>query len=378
LTDTSKQVFGSLEIGRFLAASIVVLTHFTGELRLYALAHTTHLPSPMSLPAPFAVQFFFVLSGFVMMTAHRGDFGRLAAAPKFCWRRACRIFPMYWLALAIVILTLHPTLPPQHLWALISLAPHTTQELVSPAWSLRYEVAFYIAFGLCLLPYIGRILLVSWVVSVLWLWRPAGWFFFLLNPLTLWLTHFSAHNPAFFTPFEFLFFMGLAAGLFRPSHRGAGWAFLLAGITILLSLGPWYDWGRNYGVPALHLATGFGFATLILGCATLERSGAWHLGPWARKLGAISYPLYILHTAIITLVWHISHNRWQFHGANLYLFGTLYLTAIYTLSALAAFCIDKPLQRGLRRITQAGTAALSARFTHFTLRISARERAKQV
>jgi peptidoglycan/LPS O-acetylase OafA/YrhL len=300
------------------------------------------------------VQFFFVLSGFVMMTAHRGDFGSLAAVPKFWWRRACRIYPMYWLALALVAIVIHSALPLPRIWTLISLAPHDAQEFVTPAWSLRYEVAFYFAFGLCLLPYIGRVLLAAWVASVLWLWRPENLYFFLLCPPTRWLGHFSAHNSAFFSPFEFYFFMGLASGVFRPSHRGAGWGLALGGAAILLALGPWYDWGRNYGTPLTPLATGFGFGALILGCATLERSGAWHLGKWAQTLGAISYPLYILHTALIFLVWNISLGRWQFHGPALYLFGTTYLAAIFAISTITAFYIDRPLQRTLRRLTTPG------------------------
>ncbi len=345
-----RELLGSLEIGRFVAASIVALTHFLGELERYNNGTPDHFILAIKPPAPFAVTYFFVLSGFVMMAAHRRDFGRWGAVPHFWWRRACRIYPMYWLALGLVALIIDSAMPAQRIFNLVSLWPVPSPEFVSPAWSLRYEMAFYIMFGLCLMPYAGRLLLAVWVFSVFWLWRPAFMQGFLLCKPTILLGPFSAHVPAFFSPFEFYFFMGLAAGMFRPSSRLLGWGALAAGIIILIVLGPQYGWGSLYGAPMISAGTGAGVGAVIFGCAILERAGVFRFGPWARKLGAVSYPLYIMHTALMFAFSYYVFGKWSAQGVYLYLFGAAYLAGIFAISAAAAFLLDQPLQRGLRKL----------------------------
>lgn len=347
----TREVLGSLELGRFLAASIVVLTHFLGELPRYASGVPNPWLTAIRFPAPLAVQYFFVLSGFVMMTAHRKDMGHWHAVPLFWWRRACRIYPMYWLALGLVAIIIHSDLSLHRVFVLVSLRPSPAAEFVTPAWSLRYEMAFYIAFGLCLVPYIGWLLLAAWVCSVFWLWRPAAMASFLLCKPTILLGTLASHNPAFFSPFEFYFFMGLAAGYFRLTSRALGWGFLAAGLAILIGAGSQFQWGYIYGSPLVSAVTGCGLAGVILGLSTLERGGQFHPGSYARTLGAISYPLYILHTAIMFLLWNMSlHQQWHFSGPYLYLFGAAYLGTIFAFAAAAAFLIDKPLQKFLRNI----------------------------
>jgi exopolysaccharide production protein ExoZ len=102
-----RQALGSLEIGRFVAASLVMLAHYLADLPRYARHPGELFYTGVHTFSAAAVQFFFVLSGFVMMTAHRRDFGRLASIQKFWFRRAGRIYPVYWLSLAIMVGYLH-------------------------------------------------------------------------------------------------------------------------------------------------------------------------------------------------------------------------------------------------------------------------------
>lgn len=50
-------------------------------------------------PPPFAVQYFFTLSGFVMLTAHHQDLAKPKASLRFLRRRSCGIYPVFWLSL---------------------------------------------------------------------------------------------------------------------------------------------------------------------------------------------------------------------------------------------------------------------------------------
>lgn len=355
MTKAPKEIFASLEIGRFLAASIVVLTHFCGDLPRYGTGTAAHRIAALAFPTPLAVQYFFVLSGYVMMTAHRRDFGRLSAVWHFWWRRACRIYPMYWLGFALVTIYLYPVLTPRLAFVQMSLLPVSVTEFVSPAWTLRYEMAFYIMFGLCLLPYIGRVLLAAWVFSVFWLWRPAALSGFLLCAPTNFLKFFASQcAPLFFAPFEIYFFMGLAAGAVSLANTRVGIAAFLLGVAILIGAGPQYQWGYTYGGPLTPSVSGLGLALLIIGCVALERGGTLRAGAWARRLGAISYPLYILHIPIMLCVDERIWGRWHFHGVALLAFGAAYLALVFALSAAAAFLIDRPLQRVFKKIKLPG------------------------
>src|SRR4051794_11170095 len=43
------------------------------------------------------VDFFFVLSGFIILFAHAGDIGKPQAWAEYLYRRWVRVFPIYWL-----------------------------------------------------------------------------------------------------------------------------------------------------------------------------------------------------------------------------------------------------------------------------------------
>lgn len=173
---------GSLETGRFIAASMVMLEHFADFTQQYA-APGQRIFGNWSPPAPLGVEFFFVLSGFVMASAHHADFGRLAAIPRFWWRRACRIYPVYWLALCVPMYLFWRSLGAASLLHLYLLDPWGDISLIPPSWTLRYEMAFYIALGLCMLPYIGKPLLGLWIATTLWCHMPLGLLaFFHLEP----------------------------------------------------------------------------------------------------------------------------------------------------------------------------------------------------
>ena len=79
-----------LELGRFVAALWIMLSHVLDYIRIDPNLHGKNFLLPLQLPQPPAVVFFFVLSGFVMMLSHGHQFGQKHAALKFFWRRACQ------------------------------------------------------------------------------------------------------------------------------------------------------------------------------------------------------------------------------------------------------------------------------------------------
>ena len=99
----TRQKFELLQVFRGLTALGVLAFHLT--VRMY---QKLSIPLVAALlPAQSGVDFFFVLSGFIIYHAHRGDLGRSERAGRYAKRRLVRIYPLYLImTLAALILYL--------------------------------------------------------------------------------------------------------------------------------------------------------------------------------------------------------------------------------------------------------------------------------
>src|SRR5436309_3571225 len=93
----------SLQVSRGLAAVIVVLFHANycifGMPKYFA-------DSPLGELVrfgPAAIDFFFVLSGFIVMYVHADEIGHPRALGRYLWRRLSRAYMFYWIVLAVVV-----------------------------------------------------------------------------------------------------------------------------------------------------------------------------------------------------------------------------------------------------------------------------------
>src|SRR3954449_2941789 len=138
---------------RGLAALSVAIAHSDSSI---GNDPVLHLPRwhQFEMPGSSGVEFFFVLSGFVMALMHAGEIGPGGRPLVFLWRRACRIYPAYLVVLGIQLWRFWgaPSLTPDAIWSWVALAPTRTDNLIVVAWTLRQEVVFYLLFALCLLP----------------------------------------------------------------------------------------------------------------------------------------------------------------------------------------------------------------------------------
>ncbi|HUZ62435.1 MAG TPA: acyltransferase [Acetobacteraceae bacterium] len=350
-----------IELMRGLAALSVVLAHISGTL--WAGRSTVFPGGP-------GVEFFFVLSGFVMMLVHGGDFGHAGRVPAFLWKRFCRIYPLYWIILAVLVMQNlgGGDITPTHLITWISLSPVTNinwqtwlvargQDLLPVAWTLRHEVTFYLMFALALLPYAGVPILAAWLLGTILL--AAGAHILSTN------FYLALVQVALFSPFTFEFMAGLAAGYaYRRWHlpRRAAQAVLAAGIALLLWRLGQDGWGMRYGPAIARPIYGAAYGAIILGCSSLERDRALELrlGRWALVAGALSYPLYLSHMPIVGALRPLLGWAGRAEGPLL-LAGTL--AAAFLLAAL----IDRPVQRLLRghgwpprRLRETGAPVLPA------------------
>lgn len=152
---------------RGIAAFLAVAFHARGHL-LKAFGS-----SPLTNALAFAyvgVDFFFVLSGFVIPHAHAADIGQPIMLGRYLRRRVTRVIPFYWVALTaslIVMAVTHPLPPLGRLAASALLLPLPGDLALPVAWSLQHEIVFYALFATLIISRdLGLMLLGGWLALI--------------------------------------------------------------------------------------------------------------------------------------------------------------------------------------------------------------------
>ena len=256
---------GGIDALRFLAAGLVFMWHTSG----------TEVSIPLlSTAGREGVILFFVISAYVLyrpMADHQPDVRRYAI------RRFTRIYPAYVVALlGCAVLTGQPLTPDYFVFAQ---RVNIVEPSVLPAsWTLQVEVAFYLLLPLLAALLRGRrhripILLVcsAYLYVAVALIAPA-----------------AIHTgPWQILWFAWVFPLGMAAALVQ---RPTTW-LLPAGVVVLL-VGLALAWSQP-----LDLIVAIAGVLLVLGIRDVH---IWR--PIAVMGAALSYPFYLWHAAVLTVV----------------------------------------------------------------------------
>ena len=251
----------------------------------------------------FRVDFFFVLSGFVLWAAHRADAGRPDATRVFLLKRFWRLYPLL-ITLSLFKVMLLWFIPArgadcyQILPSLLAL-PQASFPLIVSAWTLSFEVYFMLLLAGCLaLP--GRLVLKVLVSLALLL--VGGGFLLGIRP--------AISCPGFLThPFVLEFTAGvLAAECVRlRSSRKLG-IVLCCLAAAGLGVGSWqHMWIVSHPVIWQKCFWAVVFAAGLSGLALWERSceaGWW----WLRdrwNLGRASYSIFLSHGFVLMAVFGV-------------------------------------------------------------------------
>lgn len=241
------------------------------------------------------VDFFFVLSGFIIMFAHERDLGQPQALRTYALKRFIRLYPIYWLytgiftALVLMGIGTAATLPAGPVqWistvSLIRLEAFFTP--LRPAWTLFHEVAFYAVFAFLILSRKwGALVFGLWCLGMLLLFQYAP-----ESHRTPVLTYFSAYNLDF--P------IGMAAyWLFKRAKAWEGWAVLAIGVVALVTCLCLQSAGVVFvGFPLVY---GLAFGGILAGATQWE---ARHPGlklPVIAFIGDASYTIYLAHESVM-------------------------------------------------------------------------------
>jgi exopolysaccharide production protein ExoZ len=282
--------FLCLEFGRFAAAVMVMLFHY--QIVMLNLRGTYVFDGAFS-GGHSGVEYFFVLSGFIIYHIHKLDVGRPEALRGFLIKRGIRIYPTFWLFWGLTLVgqiamngsvSLNPLDP--------ALLPMNGNSIVHQSWSLRNEIVFYALFSALILN--ARI---GWTLISVWL----------ASSLIYGLNH-PYIAASWFKPFLYLYNIGFGVGiavawltdrvkLVNPwAVAGIGGAIYLAALVA-----EWYF--HSPQTPSNILVLGgvaspliyiFASAILVTGMAQIViRSPI--TARIAEILGGASYVIYICH-----------------------------------------------------------------------------------
>jgi exopolysaccharide production protein ExoZ len=291
-----------LELCRFLAALLVAGLHAGASIDKY---YGFQIGVVRNFGA--GVDFFFVLSGFVITYAHWHDIGKPDRVKRYCVKRFSRIYPPYWIITAIIVsfYFFDPSYGDENrrniakLFCSIFLLPYTDQPVVGQAWTLVHEMFFYGLFSLVII--FGRRALfgfILWAICIL-LWQALHVDDYMSDSL------FDFPVSFYLSPFNIEFIFGVGIGvLVRGGWRHLPRTLALGGIVLFVLELTFVDY-RIVGDLAARLAFGTAAAIAILGLASLRLRLSVGLAAIIGILGAASYPLYLVHPAVETVVVHM-------------------------------------------------------------------------
>lgn len=321
--DINVPVIRSLQVGRGLAALAVTAHHAALSTNAFVGVLPDALMKVFDLGA-FGVDFFFVLSGFIIMHTHSHELGRPDRIKGYLFKRLTRIYPVYWpIGLSLVGLYLMlPNLSASggrefSLMSSLLLLPSGFQPALSVAWTLVHELIFYGFF-------------VLWFISIRYFsWGLVIWATLILaahinDMSTGWISY-----PLGLLNFEFMLGI-LAALVYRRgylAHYGSVltfWGFLTTCVALLL---------LYYGMPdgETRLILAAGVSLLVLGLAIVEQKSSINYPEMMLALGNASYSIYLVHNPILSVTQRLAGSfvenwllAWIFGTAIALMFGFIY------------------------------------------------------
>lgn len=299
---------------RGVAALLVVLSHLWVIEKKYA---GDAILGPWADLGMVGVDIFFVISGFIMVyVTHREAISnehhsKQHTIGSFLYARITRIYPLYWLISAAVLLVfwIAPELvfsnydQPAKILPSFALWPTARDPLLAVGWTLIHEMGFYLIFAaLLFLPKrLFPLGLLLWA-TLLGLGIKAG-----LN------TTASPALSVLFSPLSFEFLAGCAVGFFFCRYALPAWA---AALCLLVGLALWgvtiyllltrngLDGSAVQSSPKISSPMGRTIHFTLPTCLCVLGLAYRHftLPKALQKIGDWSYALYLSHVLVLSFI----------------------------------------------------------------------------
>lgn len=303
----------SVQYLRGIAALLVVVCHGIGFINISGV--TTHYTSSsIEYFGAIGVDIFFVISGFIITYTSGNEVGSYAAT-AFAKKRFIRIVPVYYIASALYLVRylssrIFSFIPPPHvvidkltILKTITILPlfdkkESLPTVLTLAWTLSYELLFYIIFVVLILLKINK---------------REYWLLGILIGLTILGTILPTHNIQweFLTNYMVLEFgFGVILCLLYQNLNRISFPFF-ASLTVLslISFALLIWSGRNHKIAGYGLEVigplpiyrvlfwGVPSALFVAGLVFMEkaRPGSIKKNKWMLLLGDASYSIYLTH-----------------------------------------------------------------------------------
>src|SRR5579859_6296363 len=296
------------------------------------------------------VNFFFVLSGFIIPYAHHGDIGRPDRAWRYISRRFTRVYPVYWLILAVFLCcgAMGIIGGADIDWSagnlvsavlLVKLVANPVPPL-KVAWTLFYEVYYYAAFLVLVLNRKLGALLIGLMVAGILLWGPV-----LGHEAPTWYVH--SWNLYFVVGA-----LGFLAYRRLEGHDGLWIAVAGGALLVLIGAAGWID--DRIAIAQAHprrlLLEALPFALILVGGASADRWRSWKPPVLLALLREASYAIYLVHSPAISALATIQVKLARHHVSlpPVLLFVLVAVVAV-TAGVVAHLLVERPLLRSIRR-----------------------------
>jgi peptidoglycan/LPS O-acetylase OafA/YrhL len=336
----------TVQIYRAVAVLLVVLFHGSA----FILSRYMVAPLGNIFQTGFSGVFlFFVISGFIILTAHYCDVGRPCRLWYYLSRRLIRIYPFFWVVLMVWggwrVFTDGITVADLASNALV----FKGAPLIIPvSWTLRYEIIFYGLFGAAIISKrLGVMVFAGWS-GLQWVSGPTA---------LKWLID----------PMNVLFLMGLVVAVLYIRLKslgvnlrdGLGWVLLALGAMGFISTMAVYsrmDVDINAWPEHPVAILGFGGSSALLLLASVSGAINRMMGQWRLMalIGNASYSIYLTHAPFGKLAWNLLRPikpLWQ--GAPEAWVANLLLAWVAMISVWAGILvhlkIEQPMLAYLRR-----------------------------
>lgn len=337
-----------LDALRALAVGVVLLQHFWLNHNVPTMPPKGPVYWCLSLPwGIMGVQLFFVLSGFLItqiLLSCRETADRFTTIRQFYLRRFLRIFPIYYLTIAVALWLNIDGVRTVWLWLVTYTSNwHRGMGCFGHFWSLAVEEQFYLIW--------------PWVM----LWLPARW----LLPTSITLTLLAPCYRVYAVWHDFslsrtihptigccdalgmgaiLAILAWSSHAERVHRLWTRWVLPVGLLGMIVSQAAYCHHGTRMYLPVFYFVYAMVAAWLVSGASRGFRSGFVFDHSWLRYLGKISYGIYVYHGPIMPLSRTFS---WPHYGS----WPTTMVLAALTVgvASLSWFIIERPCQQ-LKRL----------------------------
>lgn len=284
------------------------------------------------------VDFFFVVSGFMIYYLYSKNRGDARKAKFFLVKRLVRIFPLYWLTLvlALCVVQFFPSLTSEDSLTIVAFVQNVTlmteHPLLDVTWSLSFILFFYLLFACYLYrPTIMKHFISAWLLVII-------------------ISQFIDHRILFLLSYHHLeIALGcLAAYLILTVKIRFKTLYIYIGLVGFLLI-----WTNNViGLIQQDILFLYGIfsVSLILGITSIDQESKRTVHPWFTTIGDASYSIYICHGPVIQLyllLFSLTTLKWDF--GNLYFMALIIILTTITCLFIYKF-VELPLNNYLKKV----------------------------